>query len=152
MRSRSGTCVTLNLVSSWQAMSEVLLLACQLTGAVSSKSISDVHLLLHSPPPSDLHCYLFAPIWHVRSSLRPSHMVSSLRQGSAQHISGFSIYVELGLCSIDLRCDVSPKICRYISTISYNLHLQTTVTLIYSCRYGKHFFLIHGYYTYELFA
>ncbi len=37
-------------------------------------------------------------------------LVMAQKRGCAQHVSGSSKYVELGLCSIDLWCDVSPKI------------------------------------------
>ncbi len=72
--------------------------------------------------------------------------------GSAQHISGLSIYVELGLCSVDIWGEESPKKYRYFATISYQFYLQTTVTLIYSCRFEEQFFNTFVYHTYELFC
>ncbi len=47
----------------------------------------------------------------------------------------------VSLCSVDLWCDMSPKIDRYIATISLNFHLPTTVTLVYSCGYKERFLL-----------
>ncbi len=68
-----------------------------------------------------------------------------IAMGPAQRIAGLSVYAELYIYSLLIYgVDMSLKISRYqyIATISFNFYLQTTVTLVYSCRYEQFFVCI----------